>query len=176
MATVVNYPIVAFLLSLIVLWLSAQLGASVRRRLRPVDEDEWKDLNTVLAATLTLLGLIIAFSFSMAISRYDQRKNLESEEANAIGTEQVRAGLLPADDAVRVRDLLKHYLAQRVLFYEIRDERRLGQIDSETAHLQAELWAAVQTVVATHPTPPVTLVAAGMNDVINSQGYTQAAW
>lgn len=176
MATVVNYPIVAFLLSLILLWLSAQFGAFVRSKLHPLDEDEWKDLNTVLAATLTLLGLIIAFSFSMAISRYDQRKNLESEEANAIGTENVRAGLLPATDAARVRDLLKRYLTQRVLFYETRDERPLRQIDTDTSQLQAELWTAVQTVAATHPTPPVTLVASGMNDVLNSQGYTQAAW
>ena len=53
----------------------------------------------VETATLTLLGLIIGFSFSMAITRYDLRKNYEEAEANAIGTEYVRAGLLPAADA-----------------------------------------------------------------------------
>ena len=58
-----------------------------------------RTLIAVLAATLTLLGLIIGFSFSMAISRYDQRKNYEEAEANAIGTEYVRADLLPAADA-----------------------------------------------------------------------------
>jgi len=57
----------------------------------------------VLAASLTLLALIIGFSFSMAVSRYDQRKNYEEAEANAIGTEYLRANLLPADDATRVR-------------------------------------------------------------------------
>ena len=63
-----------------------------------------EDFGFILAATLTLLGLIIGFSFSMATSRYDQRKNYEEAEANAIGTEYVRADLLPAADAATVRD------------------------------------------------------------------------
>jgi hypothetical protein len=58
-----------------------------------------------------LLGLIIGFSFSMATSRYDQRKNYEEAEANAIGTEYVRADLLPAADAATVRTLLRKYLS-----------------------------------------------------------------
>jgi hypothetical protein len=49
-----------------------------------------EDFGVILAATLTLLGLIIGFSFSMAVGRYDQRKNYQEEEANAIGTELVR--------------------------------------------------------------------------------------
>ena len=68
-------------------------------------------------ATLTLLALIIGFTFSMALNRYDQRKIYEEEEANAIGTEYLRAELLPAADAAKVRTLLLNYLDQRVLFY-----------------------------------------------------------
>jgi hypothetical protein len=45
-----------------------------------------RDFGTILPAALTLLGLIIGFSFSMASSRYDQRKTLDETEANAIGT------------------------------------------------------------------------------------------
>ena len=66
-----------------------------------------EDFGLILAAALTLLRLIIGFSFSMATSRYDQRKNLEEAEANAIGTEYARAGLLPAADAAKVRALLR---------------------------------------------------------------------
>jgi hypothetical protein len=44
------------------------------------------EFGIILAATLTLLSLLIGFSFSMAANRYDQRKNLEEAEANAIGT------------------------------------------------------------------------------------------
>jgi len=82
----------------------------------------------------------------MTITRYDQRKNYEEAEANAIGTEYVRAGLLPATDAVKVRELLKDYLDQRVLFYGTRDESHLRQIDSTTAQLQANLWSTIKRV------------------------------
>ena len=135
-----------------------------------------EDFGIILAATLTLLGLIIGFSFSMAIGRYDQRKNYEEAEANAIGTEFVRADLLPAADAARVRALLLSYLDQRVLFYQTTDREQLPQINAQTAKLQSELWSAVQAPAVAQPTPIVALAVAGMNDVLNSQGYTQAAW
>jgi hypothetical protein len=170
-----SYPRIFFLVSLAVLWLSAQLGASLRRR-RPLKDDEREDFNVVEAATLTLLGLIIGFSFSMAISRYDLRKNYEEAEANAIGTEYVRAGLLPAADVAAVRGQLRKYLELRVLFYETRDERALQQINADTGQLQTEMWSAVQVPAEARPTPVTALAVAGMNDVLNSQGYTQAAW
>jgi hypothetical protein len=112
----------------------------------------------------------------MASSRYDQRKSLEEAEANAIGTEYVRADFLPTADAARVRILLRNYLDQRVLFYETRDDRQLRQIDAATAQLETDLWASVQAPAAAQPTPVVALAVSGMNDVLNSQGYTQAAW
>jgi hypothetical protein len=58
-------------------------GDLLRRKIRPLKKDEREDFDTVLAASLTLLALIIGFSFSMAVSRYDQRKNCEEAEANA---------------------------------------------------------------------------------------------
>jgi hypothetical protein len=175
MKNMMNYPILVFALSLVVLWLAARIGAYLHRRRRYL-EAEHEDLGVILAASLTLLGLIIGFSFSMAVSRYDQRKNYEAEEANAIGTEYVRAGLLPAADATKVRKLLKSYIDQRVLFYTTRDTQGLEQIDTSTAQLQADLWSAVQAAAAAQPTFMVALAVSGMNDVLNSQGYTQAAW
>jgi hypothetical protein len=171
-----EYPPLVFVLSFLALWLSAWFGASFLRRRRNLDEEIRNDLGVVLAASLTLLGLIIGFSFSMATSRYDQRKNYEEAEANAIGTEYVRADLLPAADAAKVRALLRSYLDQRILFYVSRDESQLRQINARTAQLQAELWSVVQTAAAAQPTPIVAMAVSGMNDVLNSQGYTQAAW
>lgn len=170
-----NYPVLFFLFSLLVLWLSAQAGASLRKR-RALKDSEREIFAVVQAATLTLLGLIIGFSFSMAISRYDLRKTYEEAEANAIGTEYFRAGLLPATDAVGVRALLRKYLDLRVSFYGTRNERDLRQIDTDTAQLQAKMWSAVQASAEARPTPIVALAVSGMNDVLNSQGYTQAAW
>jgi hypothetical protein len=124
---------------------------------------------------LTLLALIIGFSFSMAVSRYDQRKSYEEAEANAIGTEYARADLLPVDDGVKLRELLRNYVNQRILFYES-DEPQISKAANEAQKLQAELWSRVVQATATQSTPVVILAVSGMNDVLNSQGYTQAAW
>jgi hypothetical protein len=171
-----NHPPVVFALALVLLWASAQAGAYLRRRRGAPDEDEQRDLSVVLGASLTLLGLVIGFSFSMAVTRYDQRKNLEEEEANAIGTEYLRAVLLPAAQAKTVRSLLAAYLARRISFYTSTDAPRLEQINTETAMLQVELWSAVQAAAALDRTPITALNVSGLNDVFNSQGYTQAAW
>jgi hypothetical protein len=176
MDDVTYYPGLVFALSFIALWLSARFGASFHMGQRALDEGTRDDFGVVLAATLTLLGLVIGFTFSMAINRYDQRKNYEEAEANAIGTEYVRANLLPAADAARVQALLTKYIEQRILFYEASDQEELRQIDTSTAKLQAELWSAVQAPAAAQPTPIVALAVSGMNDVLNTQGYTQAAW
>jgi len=176
MNNIAEYPFLVLVVSFVVLWLSTQLGTGILKRWRKLEQDAHEDFGVILAATLTLLGLIIGFSFSMATSRYDQRKNLEEAEANAIGTEYVRADLLPAADAVKVRALLKNYLDRRILFYKARDEQQVRQIDARTAQLQTDLWSAVLAPAAAQPTPVVALAVSGMNDVLNSQGYTQAAW
>ena len=171
-----NFPVVMALVALLVLWISEQMGSAVRKKTEELNEEEREDFGVILAATLTLLGLIIGFSFSMAISRYDQRKNLEEEEANAIGTEYLRVELLPAANAEKVRGLLKSYLEQRILFYETRWERDLVAVNARTAELQGELWNAVKEPAETERSAVQALTVSGMNDVLNSQGYTQAAW
>src|ERR1017187_5104593 len=150
------YPRIFFLFSLLVLWLSAQVGTWLRRR-RPLKDGEREDFNIVEAATLTLLGLIIGFSFSMATTRYDLRKNYEEAEANAIGTEYVRAGLLPAADAAGVRAQLRKYTELRIAFYRTRDHEELMQVDTDTAKLQSEMWSAVEAPAEARPTPVTAL-------------------
>jgi hypothetical protein len=161
--------------SLVAQWLAAYAGDFIRKK-GPLTADERENFDIVRNAALTLLALIIGFSFSMAVSRYDQRKNYEEAEANAIGTEYVRADLLPTEDRASVRELLGRYTDQRVLFYLARDQGQIGQIDADTAKLQSQLWSAILRAATSQPTPVVALAVSGMNDVLNSQGYTQAAW
>ena len=97
---------------------------------------------------------------------------LRKREHNAIGTQLLRADLLPPADAASVRKLLGDYLDQRIMFYIAKDDAQRAR----TAQLQADLWAAVRGPAAAQPTPVAALVLAGMNDVLNSQGYTQAAY
>jgi hypothetical protein len=176
MIRLTNFPVAVLVLSFLLLWLSGWVGTSFRHKRRTPDDAAGADAGLVLGATLTLLGLIIGFTFSMAISRYEQRKNFEEAEANAIGTEYVRADLLSAADAQRVRTLLANYTDQRILFYTTRDEQQLRRVNAETAQLQTELWSTVAKPAATQQTPITALIVSGMNDVLNSQGYTQAAW
>jgi hypothetical protein len=171
-----NFPILVALISLIVLWLAALLGVRLRANRPAMHPDERSDFDVIVAAALTLLGLIIGFTFSMAISRYDQRKNYEEEEANAIGTEYLRANLLPPADAAKIQQALRSYLDLRIAFYDTRQGSALHQVNADTARVQSELWNMVETPVRANPTPVAALVAAGMNDVLNRQGYTQAAW
>jgi hypothetical protein len=176
MSRLVSQPSFVLLVTLISMWVSANVGAFFGHRMRPLKDEEREDFGTVLTATLTLLGLLIGFTFSMAISRYDQRKNLEEAEANAIGTEYVRVDVLPAADAEKVRVLLKKYLDQRILFYRNRDKNELQQINATTAQLQNDLWSAIRGPAEAQPNALTGLVMSGMNDVLNSEGYTIAAW
>jgi hypothetical protein len=176
MESLTHYPLLVFALSFLALWFASLAGSSLRRRYPNAHDEKNEHLGVILAATLTLLALIIGFSFSMSGNRYDQRKNFEEAEANAIGTELLRADFLPPVDAANVRKLLGEYLDQRVQFYLNKDDVRRMRIDERTSRLQADLWSAVRGVSAAQPTPVMALVLSGMNDVINSQGYTQAAY
>ncbi len=175
MTAILDYPIAVFVISLLAMAFCAQVGALLARRgIVGVEEHEY--FGVIQAATLTLLGLVIGFTFSMAVSRYDQRKNYEEEEANAIGTEYVRAELLPAAGATTVHAMLKDYLDQRISWNSRTDKAHLREVEARTAGLQSDLWGAIRGPAMASPTPVMALVVSGMNDVLNTQGYTQAAW
>ncbi len=146
------------------------------RRAWRLDADMHEDFGLIFNAALTLMALIIGFAFSMAMTRYDQRKGYEEAEANAISTEYLRADLLSADRGIEVRKLLRDYTEQRILFYTTRDERQLRQIDRRTAQLQDALWSSVVTPTSNSLLPAGVLVLSGMNEVLDSQGSAQAAW
>ena len=173
---VLDYPRLIFLVAFVVLWLAAWVGTRMGRRRKDLAEEMRTDFGVVLGTTLTLLGLVIGFTFSMAIGRYDQRKTYEEAEANAIGTEYLRADLLPQADGARTRELLREYTDLRIQFYETRKDEELKRIAADTARVQGELWKAVSRPAMAQQTPVVSLAVGGMNDVLNSQGYTQAAW
>jgi hypothetical protein len=175
MHTLLDHPLVLLPVSFVYLWVATRLGVAARMRRGPLEEANKGDFDMLLGATLTLLSLIVAFTFSMAASRYDQRKNYEEGEANAIGTAYARADLLPAADASKVQALLREYAALRVRFYVTLGVQQRRDLDSATRHAQNQLWRAVAAAASATPTPLSALVAAATNDVLNAQGYAQAA-
>jgi hypothetical protein len=175
MTMIIDNPFIVFLVFLVAQWIAAYVGDVFRRTVRPVKKVEQEDFNTVLTATLTLLALIIGFSFSMAVSNYHQRRDYEAAEANALAAEYLRADLLPTDDRSKVRELLSRYTSQRISFYR-GAEGGINQSDGDNEKLQAEVWTSIVHAATAQPTPVMALVLSGMNDVITSQGNTLAAW
>jgi hypothetical protein len=175
MTFLLNHPLVFFVIMLALLWIASLVGEYFHTQSLHERMDE-ENFSLILGATLTLLGLIIGFTFAMAVSRYDQRKGYEEQEANAIGTEYVRLDVLSAANATDVRALLRDYLDQRILFYTSRDSELLRQARTKTSQLQAELWSEVTASATAKPSPLSALVLSGMNDVLNSESYTEAAW
>jgi len=176
-----NFPTLVLVLSFLLLWFTAWASGKVSQRRHDLSEEMRPDFNVILAASLTLLMLIIGFSFSMGTSRYDMRKTYEEAEANAIGTEYVRADLLGPAEASQVKRLLRQYTELRIQAYAIhaystRYGDDLTRINRQTAQIQDQLWVAASQPAMAQPTPVRALAVAGMNDVLNSQGYTQAAW
>jgi hypothetical protein len=97
MSTHINNPLIVLAIALVAQSVAVFVGDFFRKRTQHFRREEQHDFDTVRTATMTLLALIIGFTFSMAVTRYDQRKTLEEAEANAIGTEYLRADLLPGD-------------------------------------------------------------------------------
>lgn len=171
-----NYPVLICIVTIVCLGATARLGVFVRKRRQTQEDDsEHEQFGIVVSATLTLLGLLIGFSFSMAISRYDQRKDYEEEEANAIGTEYLRADLLSETARVKVKAQLVQYLDLRIKRYDARASDDITELVSKTGRLQNEMWNEVAGSVGGSPNVLMMTVVTGMNDVINRQGYTQAA-
>jgi hypothetical protein len=173
---VLDKPIILFMVSFPVLWLASWIGAVLGSRRQTFSESARSDYSVIVGATLTLLGLLIGFTFSMATTRYDLRKSLEEEEANAIGTEYARLDFLPAADAAGLQALLREYTDLRIRFYTSRDKPDLERIHAETTSMENQLWTILARGAKSQPSPLSALAVSGMNDVLNTQGYTQAAW
>ncbi|EAT58958.1 bestrophin-like domain [Chlorobium ferrooxidans] len=100
-----------------------------------------KGIGPVEGAVFGLLGLIIAFTFAGAESRFENRRHLITEEANAIGTAYLRIKLLPPDTQPEVRELFRRYLDTRVSAYRnVEDEATTKANLEKSTALQEEIW------------------------------------
>src|SRR6476660_5776537 len=133
MVNITSYPALVFVISFVVLAISARLGVLFSQWRRIPEGGVREDFGVIQAATLTLLGLIIGFTFSMALNRYDQRKNYEEEEANAIGTEYVRVDFLTEPARTNVKRMLVEYLDLRIKRYDLHAVNDASGIASKTA-------------------------------------------
>jgi hypothetical protein len=127
-------------------------------------------------ALLGLLGLLLGFTFAMSVGRFDTRKQLVLDEANAIGTTWLRAGYLsdPARDTIR--PALVDYVAARLQgAAERAGSAAFVQQLSRSGLDQAAMWRATVAEVKAHDSPSVSLFTASLNELIDLDGKRQAA-
>ena len=122
--------------------LMAELGRRLAKHRFAAEPDAVQSRSGVIdGAVFGLLGLLIAFTFSGAASRFDARRQLVVDEANAIGTAWLRLDLLPANEQPALRDLFRRYLDTRLEVYRaIPDLGAVADALARAAELQGEIW------------------------------------
>jgi hypothetical protein len=126
----------------VVMMLSVEVGRRMGRQRYATDKDSFADgLGAAEGAIFALLGLLIAFTFSGAASRFEERRHLITQEANDIGTAWLRIDLLPPADQPAMRDLFRRYTDLRIAAYErVRDEASTVAKSAAAQRLQGEIW------------------------------------
>jgi hypothetical protein len=156
----ITYPLAAILI-----FAAAEIGCRLGHRSSDREREQVRaHITTIQSALLGLLALLIGFTFSISLSRYDARRDLLLGEANAISTAGLRAQFLPEGHAVTAIALLKDYTDTRFIYspQEERPGRDVGQA------LLDKLWAEVVLATAQDPkSVPAGLFAQSLNDVID---------
>ena len=120
----------------------AEVGRRVARRRAAHDPDgAWHGTGVVDAAIFGLFGLVIAFTFSGAASRFDTRRNLIVEEVNAIGTAYLRLDILPVEAQPGLRDSFRRYLDSRIQVYRKYPDRAAVAAELENVkRVESQIW------------------------------------
>ena len=121
------------------------------------------------AAVYGLLGLLIAFTFSGAASRFEARRHLIVEEANAIGTAYLRLDLLPAEAQKSLKDKFRQYVDSRLEVHaKMQDIEAVKKAIARSQNLQAGIWAeAIAASRAVFPQPAAMLLLPALNQMID---------
>lgn len=121
-----------------------------------------------MTSVLGLLALLIAFSFSLSLQRYDARRELVISEANALGTTWLRTGLLDEGDRDRLRTLLREYVDIRVEFGAASTPEQEAAAFRKTEATQQRLWdATTDVVIPFRTTPLAALLVTTTNESID---------
>ncbi len=147
------------------------------RRAKDPDGAAGAGFGAVEGAVFGLLGLLIAFTFSGAASRFDGRRQLIGEEANDIGTAYLRINLLPVEKQSAMRDLFRQYLDARLAGYQKIPDMRAAKVEFAKAEaLQKTIWTdAVSASQQTNTTTASMLLLPALNQMIDITTTRQVA-
>jgi hypothetical protein len=150
--------------------LFVQLGRRIGRwRAAGRPEEARVEISVMDGAVFTLLGLLLAFTFSGAASRWDTRRQLVVEEANAIGTAYLRLDVLPPDAQPTLREKFRQYVDARLAAYRSLPDVSAAKAElARAAKLQGEIWAQAVAVCRTEGSQPARiLVLPALNTMID---------
>lgn len=155
-----------------------EIGYRVGRFVQDRTDTEIKTLTgAIQASILGLLALLLGFTFSMSMQRFDNRSQALIEEANAIGTAVLRVELLPEEYRTEATRLLRQYIDLRVAVGKVDLTRRAERRDygARIARSQSELWALAVAAAQADPRPVTSgAFMTALNDMIDSQGKRNA--
>ena len=164
---------------LVLMLAATEAGFRLGRRSAEKTADKTKSIvSTVEAAILGVLGLLLAFTMSMAVSRFEARKQLVLNEANAIGTSCLRTELLPTAEGSEIASVLRQYINVRVQYGTTgADQRQLESLRTQTARLQTEFWTRTVAYEQRDPNPiRVGLLLQSLNEAIDLESARRMAF
>lgn len=149
---------------LLIVLVSVECGYRLGKRVGRPEQEQDSPLDEMVGATLALLAFLLAFTFGLAASRYDTRRQLLLDEANAIGTTWLRAALLP-EGRSEIRSLLRQYVDVRLEVVRTHD---LAHNIRRSEDLHAQLWARMVPIARKTPDAVVTgLFVQSLNELID---------
>jgi len=170
-----NYPLLmVFVAGLTVVLTVSEIGWQLGVR---AEGRGSSNLTTLESAMLGLLALMIAFTFSMALSRFEARRDAVMNEANSIGTTAFRARLLPEPHRIETLKLLREYVQIRLDIIRSGTSlaERMAVVDRSNA-LQEALWQQAKDMAAKdRGLIPTGLFIESLNVMIDDQGKRLAA-
>jgi hypothetical protein len=174
MGGLLDYPLpVIFIASVIVFVCASEIGHRFGALI-----EERENVATLEGAMLGLLALILGFTFSMALARFEARREALLTEANAIGTAALRARLLPAPQSEESLKLFHEYARLRLdLFKQTGTAPALDAVIARSNRIQEELWQRAKTVAAKdNAMVPAGIFIEALNVTFDSQAARLAAF
>jgi len=138
------FAVLLFLGMLVLLEAGRRLGL----RRRPAEADDRGGLGAIEGAVFALFGLLVAFTFSGAASRFSEKRMLIAEEVNAVGTAYLRIDLVPDDAQPALRELFRQYVASRLATYRKLPDMEAARLEmARSKELGEQIWS--QAIAAT---------------------------
>jgi hypothetical protein len=153
----------------LLLWFGHESGRFTARRSLATGGTPVKGIGVAEGTVFTLLGLLLAFTFSGAAQRFEQRRHLITTEANAIGTAYLRIDILPAESQAPIRTLFREYVRVRTeLFYSDSDDNFTERLQACQA-LQQRIWQQSQRAAGMPGASPAAsmLMLPALNEMID---------